>query len=250
MAVALTIGGSNQPETYSGGLSGGGSLTKNGSGNQTMSGVNTYTGITTVNAGTITVPTGGSIGLSGATVVGGAVNEGAGATVTVSGGSLGGSSLAVGGHNSAGNFNFSSGTVDITGNITTSDNDTTSIQITGGTLTAGGLNEGRQGTGPTPNGTTGIPGSAVTTAIQVNGSSAVVNLRFERPYDRQQIQFLRRLFCCGRRRSDDQRSDRSSVLKPAPRAERWNYLEVTGGSYTMSTRRHPDRPGGKRHWGQ
>ena len=54
-AVALTVGNNNSSTTFSGSLTGGGSLTKNGSGKLTLSNTNTYTGATTVNAGTLAV---------------------------------------------------------------------------------------------------------------------------------------------------------------------------------------------------
>lgn len=72
-AVALTIGGNGQANTFSGGLSDSGSLTKTGSGTQTMSGTNTHAGSTTVSAGTLLV----NGGLSGA----GAVTVGASGTL-------------------------------------------------------------------------------------------------------------------------------------------------------------------------
>ena len=54
-AVALTIGGNGQANTFSGALSDGGSLTKTGAGIQTMSGTNTHSGATTVSQGTLLV---------------------------------------------------------------------------------------------------------------------------------------------------------------------------------------------------
>jgi autotransporter-associated beta strand protein len=50
---ALSIGGNNGSTTYSGTLSGGGSLTKNGTGTLTLSASNTYSGLTTVSGGTL-----------------------------------------------------------------------------------------------------------------------------------------------------------------------------------------------------
>lgn len=54
-AVALTVGGNNQTNTYSGVISGSGSLTKAGLGVFNLAGTNTYTGPTTVSAGTLVV---------------------------------------------------------------------------------------------------------------------------------------------------------------------------------------------------
>jgi autotransporter-associated beta strand protein len=60
-AVALTLGGNNQSTTYSGTLSGSGSLTKAGSGGLTLGATNTYSGATTVSAGRLEIGSGGSI---------------------------------------------------------------------------------------------------------------------------------------------------------------------------------------------
>jgi autotransporter-associated beta strand protein len=68
-AVALTIGGNGQTNTFSGVLSDSGSLTKTGSGIQTMSGTNTYAGSTIVSSGTLLV-NGGLSGAGSVTVSG------------------------------------------------------------------------------------------------------------------------------------------------------------------------------------
>lgn len=95
-AVALSVGNNNQDTTYSGVLSGAGSLTKIGTGTLVLnnSGPNTYTGGTVVNAGTLLVNNingsgtgtgdvtvnGGRLGGSGS--IGGSVTVGASGTVS------------------------------------------------------------------------------------------------------------------------------------------------------------------------
>ncbi len=72
-ALALTVGGNGASTTFSGVLSGPGSLTKSGAGTFTLSANNTYAGTTTVNNGVLVVGTGtnaGSLG-SGNVVLGG-----------------------------------------------------------------------------------------------------------------------------------------------------------------------------------
>lgn len=70
-AVALTLGGNNQSNTYSGVLSGPGSIIKVGTGTQTFTAENTYTGGTIINEGIILAnsPTGSSLG-SGTVTIG------------------------------------------------------------------------------------------------------------------------------------------------------------------------------------
>ncbi len=50
-AITLTVGGTNASTTYSGIMSGAGSLTKAGTGTLALNGANTYTGVTMINAG-------------------------------------------------------------------------------------------------------------------------------------------------------------------------------------------------------
>lgn len=58
VAVSLTVGNNNAHTTHSGFLSGPGSLIKIGTGRTQLTGVTNYTGATTVNNGTLQVPTG------------------------------------------------------------------------------------------------------------------------------------------------------------------------------------------------
>ena len=60
-SISLTVGGNNASTSYSGVISGGGSLNKSGSGTTTLSGANTYTGKTTVSGGVLALGSGGSI---------------------------------------------------------------------------------------------------------------------------------------------------------------------------------------------
>ena len=73
-AVALDVGGNGQNTTYSGLLTGNGSLTKTGTGSLTLTGSNSYTGATILDGGTLFVTGSGSLnGTGGITVDNGAV---------------------------------------------------------------------------------------------------------------------------------------------------------------------------------
>ena len=63
-AVALSVGNNNSNTTYSGGLSGAGSLTKVGLGTLTLGGSNSYAGATVIEAGTLALGPAGSIASS------------------------------------------------------------------------------------------------------------------------------------------------------------------------------------------
>ena len=108
--ATLTTGADHTSTTYSGTISGNGSLTKIGSGIFTLAGINTYTGGTTVNGGTLDVD--GSIANSASV----AVNSGG----TLSGTGIVGSALTTimrGGTLMPGNASISTGTLTIGGNL-------------------------------------------------------------------------------------------------------------------------------------
>jgi len=75
-AVALSVGANNQSSTFSGGLSGPGSLAKIGSGTLALSGSSSYAGSTAVNAGQLTVN--GVLDTSGVEIASGAILGGSG----------------------------------------------------------------------------------------------------------------------------------------------------------------------------
>jgi fibronectin-binding autotransporter adhesin len=78
-ALTLTVGnGNGYSSTYSGILSGAGSLTKQGAGTQVLSGANTFTGPTIVSAGTLQIGAGGT---GGALSSGGSLSIGSGAVL-------------------------------------------------------------------------------------------------------------------------------------------------------------------------
>ena len=61
---SLTIGGNNQSTTFSGLITGGGSIVKQGSGTLTLSGTSTYSGGTTINGGALSISSDANLGNS------------------------------------------------------------------------------------------------------------------------------------------------------------------------------------------
>lgn len=91
-AVALSVGKNNSDTTYSGALTGSGSLTKIGTGTLTLNGQSTYTGATTISAGTLLLGTGSSIASSSSVKVNSAsaklAGTGLASAITLSAGSI------------------------------------------------------------------------------------------------------------------------------------------------------------------
>lgn len=98
-SITLAIGNNNSSNTYSGTLSGSGSVIKVGTGTQTFTGVQTYTGSTAVTVGTLIVN--GTLGSGGVTVSSGAT---LGGNITAGGTTLVSGTLAVGNSPGTGNF--------------------------------------------------------------------------------------------------------------------------------------------------
>jgi autotransporter-associated beta strand protein len=141
-AVALTVGGNNAGTTYTGVLSGAGSLTKAGTGTLTLSGANTFTGGVTLSAGKLTLGHDNALG-------------GAASTFTINNG----------------------GTLDVSAARTTPNNNPVTIN---GDFTFAGTNTLNLGTGAISLGTAGgtsrtitVNASTLTLAgVIANGSTA------------------------------------------------------------------------------
>lgn len=84
-AVALTVGGNNQSTTYSGVLSGAGSLTKTGTGTLALTGANTYAGGTTVSAGTLQLGDNAATNYGATARIRGTITVSSGATLLLQG---------------------------------------------------------------------------------------------------------------------------------------------------------------------
>ena len=137
-AVALTVGQNNASTSYSGSLSGAGSLTKTGSGTLTLAGSNAYTGNTTVNAGTLALGTGTFGGTVGGvvTVAGGALSIPSGAVVSAS------ANLTVSGSGAV--YLENGGRIDTVGNVTAGASGVSLMKVwnTSGQLTSSGTGTG------------------------------------------------------------------------------------------------------------
>ncbi|MFC4820259.1 InlB B-repeat-containing protein [Dokdonella ginsengisoli] len=132
-AVALAVGNNGSNTTYSGAMSGPGSLTKIGGGTLTLAGNSSYAGTTSVNAGTLRVN--GTSGSGALTIAGGATLGGSG-RVAGAATAQNGSRLAPG--SSPGTLTFSGGLALNAGAVLDLEIGTASdlIKISGGTFSA------------------------------------------------------------------------------------------------------------------
>ena len=128
--VALTVGGNDATTTYSGALSGGGSVTKTGSGTLTLTGSNTYTGDTTINDGALCVT--GSI-TSTVTVASGATLSGTGSVGAVTANGIVSPGVSGVGTLDTGNLAFGTGSQY---NVNMTDDGCDQVNVTG-TVTLG-----------------------------------------------------------------------------------------------------------------
>jgi fibronectin-binding autotransporter adhesin len=167
-AVALTVGGNGGTTTYSGILSGAGSLTKSGAGTMSMTGAHTYSGATQVNGGildlasTVTLNnTTVSVGATGTLTSMGTIN--ASALSNVANGAAGGAALDILG----GVANYPLG-INAVGNSTQGYH---ILVATGATLTAGPITLGRSGLNLGTEPTTG----SATDGLRVTGGDVDIN---------------------------------------------------------------------------
>ncbi|MBO9663926.1 autotransporter-associated beta strand repeat-containing protein [Dokdonella sp.] len=132
-AVALVVGNNGSSTTYSGAMSGPGSLTKIGGGTLTLAGTSSYAGATSVSAGTLRVN--GTSGSGALTVAGGATLGGSGRVAGIAT-AQNGSHLAPG--NSPGTLTFSGGLALNAGAVLDLELGTASdlIKVSGGTFSA------------------------------------------------------------------------------------------------------------------
>ena len=212
--VALTVGAGNAANSYSGGMTGSGSLIKSGTATLTLAGHNSYSGATTVNAGTLELPVGGVInggglGGQGFLVDGGNLTS-IGATTF---GDLGNAFLQTSGTSSLGTVSEGSG-------------DGTLIKITGGSFSASSITLRRTASFTTAPTATAPISAATTSGLYIDGAGASVTLGT--------------LTVGNLNSSASARLDAGTVtatgkvLVGQTTNSRWSILQVNGGSFTST----------------
>jgi fibronectin-binding autotransporter adhesin len=139
-AVALTVGGNNMATTYTGILSGAGSLTKVGTGVMALTGAHTFTGSTQVNGGALELDA--TVTLTNTTIGVGATGR-----LTSLGAAISASVLSNVANGATGGAVFQqfSGSANFAGGLNSNGNANQQglIQVDGGTLTAASMQLGR-----------------------------------------------------------------------------------------------------------
>jgi len=176
-AVALTVGANGNSSTYSGALSGAGSLTKTGAGTLTLTGPNTYTGATTVSEGILALGVADAISNSTAVTVNGggldtaSFNDTVASLAITSGSVFGAGTLTAATYGLGGGTvaaNLGGGTLNVTGNSTLSGAAAaTAVNLNAGTLTLVGA--GRL------TGNAAVSGSAGA-ALALGGNESIASL--------------------------------------------------------------------------
>ncbi len=142
--IALTIGNNNAITTYSGILSGGGSLVKTGTGTSTLTGANTFTGTTTINSnGILQLSGAGTLGngtYAGNIAIAGTLQYSSGVTQTLSG-ALSGSGTLLKDQNGtlviSGANTFNGATTVNGGRLTLSGTNASTITVNSGAILGG-----------------------------------------------------------------------------------------------------------------
>ncbi len=218
--VTLTVGNNGLNNTYSGGLGGaGGALTVVGGATFTLAGSNSYGGATFVSAGRLVVAPSGVV----STTTADTSNIG---TFTVAGGTLTSSAFSsIGTANVAGGaFTMSSGVASFNGGVTVQNGDGGLISISGGNFSALSITLPRTSNPGAPS-AVGIPPAIPTgSGLYVSGGTVTMGT----------------LTVSNANSSATARIDGGTVMATGEvligneSNNRWNYLQVNGGSFTST----------------